>query len=213
MSVSWPQLVAAALIAVTLASVRSAFAVEEPSYDVVASDDVAELRRYVPFLVAETEVGGEFVDAGNAAFRVLFDYISGANDGRTTIAMTAPVVQQPAFDPATSVSVAEPGGEGWRVGFVVPSDFDRSTVPEPVDPRVSIRQVPQRWMVAVRFTGRWTTPRFEEHQRVAEGWAADHGYEVAGPAVWARYNPPFTPWFMRRNEVLLPVQPQATRAE
>jgi len=190
------------VVLVAFAIVRPAVAVEEPAFEIVEADGIMELRRYAPLLVAETEVAGEFADAGNAAFRVLFDYISGANDARAKIAMTAPVVQQP-----TDVAVAERSGSGWRVGFVVPSDFDRATVPGPADPRVSIREVPERLVVAVRFTGRWTADRFEQHQRLAEAWSADHGYEVVGVPVWARYNPPFTPWFLRRNEVLLPIRP------
>ncbi len=205
MSVSPLQLSAVLLVAFAL--VRPAVAVEEPEFDVVTVDGGVELRRYAPLLIAETEAAGAFADAGNAAFRVLFDYISGANDARTKIAMTAPVVQQPASDPGSPVSVTERSRDGWRVGFVVPSSFDRQSVPEPVDPRVRIREVPERLVVVVRFTGRWTTERFEQHQRLAEAWSADHGYEVVGSPVWARYNPPFTPWFMRRNEVLLPVQP------
>lgn len=205
MGISPVQLSAVVLVVFTM--IRPAAAVEEPAFEVVETDGGVELRRYAPLMVAETVAAGEFTDAGNAAFRVLFDYISGANDAGTKIAMTAPVVQQPALDPASSVSVTEPAEEGWRIGFVVPAGFGRETVPGPADPRVSIREVPERLIVAVRFTGRWTAERFERHQRLAEAWSGDHGYEIAGAAVWARYDPPFVPWFMRRNEVLLPVRP------
>jgi hypothetical protein len=199
-------LIAAVLMVVAVVSFRPAFAVEQPAYDVVESEDGLELRRYAPYLVAETEVEGEFADAGNAAFRVLFNYISGANENGTKIAMTAPVVQEAAVPSTSSVSVAEAAADGWRVGFVVPSGYDLDSVPGPADPRISIREVPERLVVAVRFSGRWTAGRFDEHERLARTWSDVHGYEISGPAVWARYNPPFTPWFMRRNEVLLPVE-------
>lgn len=190
-----------------LGAAGRAHAVEEPAYEVLDSADEVELRRYESHLVAEILVDGEFAAAGNEAFGVLFDYISGANSQQSKIAMTAPVVQEAVPAPAAPpVAVAEPGADGWRVGFVVPSEFDRSDVPRPSDPRVVIREVPKRLVVAVRFTGRWAPERFDERELVARAWSEAHGYRPAGPAVWARYDPPFVPWFLRQNEVLLPVE-------
>lgn len=205
-----PLLVAVCCAVVATSIGRTAVALEEPAYEVVETADGVELRRYAAYLVAETEVTGDFSGAGNAAFRRLFAYISGDNRSRSKIAMTAPVVQEPAGERiAMTAPVVQEGSDGlWRVGFVVPSTFDRDTVPEPTDDRVAIREVPARLVAAARFSGRWRVSRFGQYEAVVRDWIAARGYEAAGPAVTARYDPPFKPWFMRRNEVLVPVRIQ-----
>ena len=112
------------------------------------------------------------------------------------IAMTAPVTQ-------------EPGPTGWRVAFLLPSSYTWETAPEPTDQLVTLRRVSARRMAAVRFSGTWAASRFEAHEHKLRSFIARHGLRIAGPPEYARYNPPFTPWFLRRNEVLIPVEPVA----
>lgn len=184
-----------------------ALAVEEPEYEVVASHGELELRRYAPMILAETRVEADFEGAGNEAFRRLFRYISGDNRAQAKIAMTAPVVQEAASRKIamTAPVVQEADEEGWRVAFVLPAEFSWETAPLPTDSRVALRLVPERTVAALRFSGTWGEERFAEHERRLRALIAEHGLEPAGEAVSARYNPPFTPWFMRRNEVLIPV--------
>jgi hypothetical protein len=169
-----------------------AMATEEPAYEVVSSHGDVEIRRYQPMILAETRVDSQFEEAGNEAFRRLFGYISGNNTTRSKIAMTAPVVQ-------------EADASGWRVAFVVPSEFSWETTPQPTDSRVELRLVPERTMAVLRFSGTWGEARFAEHERKLRAVVEELGLRVVGEAVYARYNPPFTPWFMRRNEVMIPV--------
>ena len=169
-------------------------AVEEAEYTVVREDGDFEIREYAPAIVAETVVSGDFEDAGSAAFRKLFKYIDGNNRTGGEIAMTAPVVQ-------------EPDQSGWRVAFVLPAEYSWETAPQPTDPRVSLRLVPERTVAAVRFSGTWGEDRFAKRENELRAQLAEHGLQPAGDAVYARYNPPFTPWFMRRNEVMIPVVP------
>ena len=168
-------------------------AIEEPAYQSVLRDGDYELRDYAPYLVAETRVDAAFDEAGNIAFGRLFRYISGRNDGNRKIAMTAPVRQD-----------AVEGG-GQRIAFVVPAAFSRDSVPRPNDPSVTIREEPARRLAVLRYSGRWTEERFHDHERKLQQWIARRGLVASGPTVYARYNAPFIPWPMRRNEVLIPV--------
>jgi hypothetical protein len=169
-----------------------AMATEEPAYQLVLRDGDYELRDYAPYLVAETRVDASFEDAGNVAFRRLFSYISGGNEGSRKIAMTAPVRQ-------------DPTSGGQRVAFVVPADFTRESVPRPTDPLVSIREEPARRLAVLRYSGRWTETRFREQERLLLEWITRKGYKGMGASIYARYNAPFVPWPLRRNEVLVPV--------
>jgi hypothetical protein len=191
----------AALVASVMASPEAAMAIEQPEYTVVRQDGAFELRRYAPYLLAETEVESGFMEAGNVAFGRLFRYISGDNTARAEIAMTAPVEQ------------AREGGV-YRVAFVVPRKYDRDTVPQPTDPRVRIREVPARSIAVWRYSGRWTEENFREHERELRGKLAALGLkaEPGDSAIIARYDAPFMPWFMRRNEVLIPVTEPAASA-
>ena len=169
-------------------------AIEIPDYRVIEQDGAYELREYSPYLIAETEVEAGFMNAGNISFGRLFRYISGANTSQTEIAMTAPVEQ------------ANVDGV-YRVGFVVPKKFTRETVPKPLDPRVSIREVPARTVAVWRYSGRWTEENFREHERDLRALLVRKSLrtKAGDSAIIARYDAPFIPWFMRRNEVLIPL--------
>ena len=197
--------VIAAAVLVQLTGV--AMAIEGPAYEVVSSHGDVEIRRYEPMILAETRVDSQFEEAGNEAFRRLFGYISGDNTTRSKIAMTAPVVQEPTSQKIamTAPVVQEADASGWRVAFVVPSEFSWETTPQPTDSRIELRLVPERTMAVLRFSGTWGEARFAEHERELRAFVAEHGLRAVGEAVYARYNPPFTPWFMRRNEVMIPV--------
>ena len=182
-------------------------ALEEPAYKVIEQDGDFELREYAAYLVAETRVEAGFTDAGNVAFQRLFRYISGDNQAQEKIAMTAPVTQVKGEKIAMTAPVTQVAeGGSYRVAFIVPAKFTAETVPVPTDPRVEIREVPAQRVAVWRYSGRWTEERYDEmEQQLREAMAA-RGLTAAGPPVLARYNPPFMPWFMRRNEVLIPVE-------
>jgi hypothetical protein len=184
-----------------------ATALEKAAYTVVESHGEIELRDYQPQILVETEVAASFDDAGNLAFRRLFNYISGENMSRSKIAMTAPVTQEAGSEKIDMTApVTQEGRDGqWRIAFLLPSSYTWDTAPAPTDERVSLRQVPSQRMAAIRFSGRWGESRFQEHERKLREFITRQGLEVAGAVEYARYDPPFKPWFMRRNEVLIPV--------
>ena len=188
-----------------------AMAIEQPRFAVEDRDGAFELRRYAPYLVAETRVvGARFEEAGNVAFRRLFRYISGQNEAQQKIAMTAPVTQAPSEKIAMTAPVAQVAdADGYRVAFVVPAKYTRETVPRPLDPSIEIREVPGQLVAAWRYTGRWTAANYRENEAFLRARMQARSLVAAGPPVLARYDPPFMPAFLRRNEILIPVQARA----
>lgn len=197
------------ILAVGLIGIVSgcATSVEQAGYQVLGKAGKLELRDYSPLVVAETVVDGSMEDAGGKAFRRLFGYISGKNRSQTRIEMTAPVTQEPASE---KIAMTAPVGqqrhaEGWVVSFAMPAGYALADLPLPEDPKVVLRQVPASRMAAIRYSGTWSEKRYNQHEGELREWIARMGYSSLGEPVWARYNPPFTPWFLRRNEILIPV--------
>ena len=185
-------------------------AIEEAEYRVIQKFDDIELRDYSPAIVAETFVNGDFQDAGSRAFRKLFKYISGKNTAQDKIAMTSPVTQEkrPEKIAMTSPVGQRPAKEGWVVSFMMPASYTMDTIPNPTDPQVVIREIPAYRAAVIQYSGRWTEKNFQEHLALLQDWMVKSEIKAAGEPVWARYDPPFKPWFMRRNEILIPVQQQ-----
>ncbi len=182
-------------------------AIEEAPYKVLKSSDQFELREYAPHVLAETIVDGDQEGAGNKAFRRLFRYISGDNRSRARVAMTAPVSQEKAGE---KISMTTPvgqqrDGDKWAVSFMMPSAYTLETLPTPDDPLITLRQVPARQMAAVRYSGFWSESNYRDNLKELQEWVRSQGFTAAGEPVWARYDPPWTLWFLRRNEILIPV--------
>jgi hypothetical protein len=199
----------AALFAV-LAS-ATAMAIEEPRFKVLEQQGSFELREYPAYVVAETRVEAGFESAGNIAFQRLFKYISGNNVARQEISMTAPVTQSRNESRGEKIAMTAPvsqvaDGDAYLVAFTLPAAYTLQTAPKPVDPNVHIRKVPAQVMASWRYTGRWTESNYRDNERLLREQVAKRGMVVSGEPILARYNPPFTPWFMRRNEVLIPVK-------
>ena len=187
---------AALLVAALIMADLPAHALEEPSYEVVSSSEDYELRRYAPYVVAQTQVRGDFSTAGNRAFRILAGYIFGRNEEQEKMAMTAPVTSHASEQDAQ-----------WVYRFVMESKYTLDSLPTPVDPRVSIKPIPGKLFAVRRFRGSWSAQNIAGHEAKLRDAIALDGLSHTGPLLVARYNPPFTPWFMRRNEVMLEVTP------
>lgn len=187
----------------------TAMALEQPKYTVVSRDSGVEFRQYQDYLVVETEVTGsvDFDAAGNEGFRRLFRYITGANDGGSDIAMTAPVTQDmPGVEIAMTAPVAQDAmAGGWRVAFMLPASYTLKTAPRPTDKRVSIRRVPGELVASVRYSGRWTSKNVENYTARLRTALQVAGVTAIGKPLVARYDPPYMPPFLRRNEISIPV--------
>jgi hypothetical protein len=186
---------------------RMGMAIEEAKYDVLKREGNFELRQYQPQIVAETLVEGDFQEVGNEGFRRLYDYISGRNRTKQSIPMTTPVSQEVTSQkiPMTAPVNLEKVGEIWRITFLMPSHYTMETLPEPIDSRVKLKKVPGLLMAALKYSGTWSRKRYEEKEKRLRELIQRRGFKTVGEPVFARYNPPFMPWFLRRNEVLIPV--------
>lgn len=200
---------AVAIIAaiIILSGVGTVMAIEEAPYKVVKAAGLFELRDYAPHVLAEVVVDGDLEGAGNKAFRRLFRYITGENRSQGKISMTAPVSQEAAGE---KISMTAPVGQQrvqdkWSVSFTMPASQTLESLPVPTDPGITLRQVPARRIAAVRYSGFWSEKNYLRYRGELEKWIRDNGLSVSGTPIWARYNPPFTLWFMRRNEILIPV--------
>jgi len=201
------KLVTIALSAIFLGMAANVMAIEEAQYSVLLKDEALEIREYAPSIVAEVVVNGEFEKASNVAFRKLFKYISGRNSSRSKIAMTAPVSQESQSEKiAMTAPVGQRAtGQGWVVSFMMPASYTMDTIPIPQDTSVALRELPAYRAAAIRYSGTWSEKRYQSHLLLLRNWIEENSLEPAGQPVWARYNAPFTPWFMRRNEILMPI--------
>jgi len=207
----WPVLrsLVAPIAFVALLAPMPGHAIEEPAYAVERTIGDVEVRHYTPYVVAEVVLPGSANDAGNDAFRILAGYIFGKNKGDRTLAMTAPVTQAAApvklEMTAPVTQTAAPGG--WIVQFVLPRGLTRATAPEPVDERVTLRDVPSGRVAVIRYSGTWSQANYEEHLALLRTALRSAELTASGEPLLARYDPPFKPWFLRRNEIWLHLSP------
>ncbi len=201
------------VLVVLLSCGGSALAYEQPEYHVVRKYEDFELRRYASYVVAETIVSGEFDEVGNEAFRILAGYISGKNRKQSKIPMTAPVSQSSVETSGEKIAMTIPVVQtpnektqgAYIFSFIMPSKYTLDTLPQPEDSRIRFRQVSARLLAARRYSGTWSEKRYKDNEaRLLEAVNAV-GLSVVGEPIFARYNSPFTLWFLRRNEVLVEV--------
>jgi len=180
-------------------------AIEEPDYEVIRTFEQVELRHYAPYVVAEVVLDATAEDAGSQAFPILAGYIFGKNKGERKFAMTAPVTQTavPVKMAMTAPVIQSAAPGGMRVQFVLPKGVTLDSAPEPLDPRVQLRLVPASQWAAIRYSGMWSQANYDEHLALLQAALALAGVATQGEPVLARYDAPFTPWFLRRNEIWL----------
>jgi hypothetical protein len=203
------------VLAIGILTAGAAMATERLAYRTIEQEGQFELRLIEPHVVAETFVEGDFESVGNEGFRRLVEYIGGANRTQARISMTAPVVQEPTSEEiAMTAPVAqEKVGDRYRIAFLMPSKHTLDTLPRPADTRIRLRAEPMRRVAAIRYTGFWSRSRYDDHERRLREWLERRGLEPVSEPVWARYDPPFMPWFLRRNEILIEVgEPGAATA-
>lgn len=182
-------------------------AVEEPDYQVVRELPGVEVRQYAGYAVAEVVVPGPSDEAGNRAFPILAGYIFGKNKGERKLAMTAPVTQTAApvkLDMTAPVTQSATDG-GFLVQFVLPKGVTASTAPEPVDARIRLRDVQPGPVAVIRYSGFWSEENYNQHLAQLQAALRNAKLSWEGEPVYSRYNAPFTPWFLRRNEIWLPL--------
>lgn len=192
--------------------------IETPKYTLIEKKKGYELREYAAYIRAEVTLEGEYRDTLYGGFRKVADYIFGNNTGSADIAMTAPVLQdQPAAPKSEKIAMTAPvlqdqpatsGKEGaskYTVAFVMPSQYTLETLPKPNNAEVQLRQVPAQRYAVMKFSWYATEARAQRKiKALLERMQAD-GLSPAGPAMVAQYDPPWTPPYMRKNEIHIPV--------
>lgn len=174
---------------------------EKQKYEVIDVFGEVELRHYPACQVASVVVSGDSETAGNRGFRPLVQYISGGNQRRESIAMTAPVIQEPV------------GPNRYEISFVLPSEYQLSDLPDPEDSKVTVHTVPEHHALVYKFAGTWSDNRFIEAERILRNslealvTSKRLSASVSNEVYIARYDPPWKPGFLRRNEVLIKVTP------
>jgi hypothetical protein len=161
---------------------------ESPDYGVIRSEGNFELREYPESMLVTTPMKQH---AGNGAFMRLFRFISGRNERSEKISMTTPVLMS--------------SGEG-TMGFIVPREVARRGVPRPSDPGISVITMPASPYASYRFSGYGNPSTWGKAVDLLEGWMKQEGLKASGTPLYAGYNPPWTPGFLRRNEILIPVR-------
>jgi hypothetical protein len=178
--------------------------VEQPDYTVTITDGAIEIRSYGPMIAAETEVKGEREAAINEGFRLVAGYIFGANKPNAKIAMTAPVQQQSTRKIAMTAPVTQQTtGDSWTVRFIMPSKWTLETLPVPNDTRVTLKPMPAKRMLVIRFSGSANDSLIQTKTDELRRYAAEKVLATVGEPLLAFYNPPWTLPFFRRNEIML----------
>lgn len=189
-------------------------ATEEPSYTILNQTEDFELRRYDPQIVAQTWVTGTQNEAGNKGFKILADYIFGNNTApsgdSSKISMTSPVKMQPQTGESKKIAMTAPVAmqeqDGkWRVRFVMPSKYTMQTLPKPNNSKVSIIEVPTQTYGVIKFSGLVGEKKVAAKTQALEDWMQN--LTIIGTPEMARYDPPWTLPFMRRNEIMIEYQP------
>ena len=202
----WRASIGALLAVLSLSTVpMPVHATEEPSYQVVREFSGIEVREYAAYTVAEVVVAGPAGEAGGQAFPVLAGYIFGKNKGERKFDMTAPVTQTAApvkMEMTAPVTQSVQAG-GFLVQFVLPKGVTVANAPEPLDARIQLREVAPHQVAVVRYSGFWSEANDNEHLLKLQSALKAANLVWTGDPVFSKYDPPFKPWFLRRNEVWL----------
>ncbi|NTU54538.1 MAG: heme-binding protein [Chlorobiaceae bacterium] len=182
----------------------------EPPYKLLKHDGPFEVRQYGPMVIAETFLNEtDYGVASGKGFNRLAGYIFGKNRSKTSISMTAPVLQERNSEKLsmTAPVLQQPDRGGWRMAFVLPEGFTLQSAPEPLDPEVKLRELPPSTVAVVTFSGLHSSANLEKYGRQLQQWLEKQGYRVISEPKLASYDPPWTLPFLRRNEVQIKIVP------
>ena len=196
------------LLTIAMLSSLPAWAeIEQPNYEVILEKDIFAIRDYTSVMAVETEVFSSRKEAASDAFRKLFRYISGENEDNLEISMTAPVAQ------TLANQNDDDSAERWIVRFFIPKNMAEENIPLPSEKGVTVSKLKAQRFASVSFRGSQSDKKIEENKAKLKAFITQNGYEVSGRPIYAFYDPPFIPWFLRDNEILLPVKLNQKNAE
>ena len=195
--------------ALYLCAPLNVMATEEPKYKLIEKSGDFELRQYHPMLIAEVLVDGNMNQASSKGFRLIADYIFGNNITKTgssrKINMTAPVTIEPISEKIsmTKPVTLEKVSDQWRVNFVMPSQYSLDTIPYPNNKQIMLREIPARQVATLRFSGFANVENTTNKTQELLKWMDKNNLIPTRSVELARYNPPWTLPFLRRNEIIV----------
>lgn len=206
-------LLTSTLIMSSSCSVFGVESVEEAPYQSVLKEAPFEIRDYASFVVAQTSIQASRNEAGNKAFRILFDYISGNNESNSKISMTAPVIAKAEANSSEKIAMTAPvlaqqAGEAWVYSFVLPNKYSIDNAPSPLNPKVTLVETEPRRVATIRYSGRDNEQSRARNTEALMKWIEAEGLVQQSTPRWAGYNPPWTLPSQRRNEVLIDIATQ-----
>ena len=176
--------------------------VEVPAYKILKKEQNIEIRQYPPLIIAEVKTAGSRQASISDGFRILADFIFGNNEGEKQLSMNGPITQQEGIKIAMTAPVQQEKTDAeWAISFIMPSKFSIDTIPNPINDRIKIIQIPPKRYAVVTFSGRSTEENLTTHTNELEKYINGSNYSKAGNAKYAFYNPPWTLPFLRRNEI------------
>ena len=187
---------------------------EELKYDIISKSGDIEIREYQAYIAAVASMKGPYEEIQGDLFRVLAAYIFGKNTTDSTIAMTAPVQMNPETkDSSEQIAMTAPvviqaESEGiWKMAFSMPSKYTMQNLPKPLDPEVTLVEVPAKKFAVIRFSGSFDNleKRRDKAEELSKWLSTQPQYKKLSDPVFAGYDPPFTLPFLRRNEVLIEI--------
>ena len=183
-------------------------AVEEPDYQIIDRELDFEIRHYKEYLVAEVSLNGDFSSSGGQAFRILAGYIFGDNTAKQKMNMTSPVESQSSLSEemamtAPVISIADNGNYIYR--FVMEKKYTLDSLPVPNNSRIKLKKINPRFMAVKKYSGTWSEENYNEQKKELLEYLNKKNIPVIGLPIFARYNAPFVPWFLRRNEVMIEI--------
>ena len=189
---------------------NSLMATDEPEFRLILKVDKFEIREYSPKIIAQIEVFGDFDDASSKGFKILADYIFGnnkSNDGNSRIEMTAPVEMEPL---PQKINMAKPvltegNDNNWIVSFIMPNEFTLETLPKPNNKSIKILSLPKEKYAVIVFSGLVRESSYQEKETLLNQFIEEKKLKTSGEIKIARYNPPWTLPFFRRNELMIKV--------
>ena len=195
----------------SLITSKTAMAIEEPKFNLIAKENAFELRAYQSKIIAEVTIDAGMSESSSKGFRLIADFIFGNNTSREggseKISMTAPVS---VYEKSEQISMTAPLGvqevkDGWKVYFVMPSKYTLDSLPKPNNAQVSIKQIPAKKFAVIRFSGLVDEEKMNKKVKDLNEWIVSRNLKPISNPELARYNPPWTLPFLRRNEVMVEV--------
>jgi hypothetical protein len=187
---------------------NTTMATEEPEFKIILEEGNFQVREYDPKIIAQVEVEGDFDEASSRGFKLLADYIFGNNllDGASKkISMTSPVEMSPLAENLlmTSSVMDDQVNNKWSINFVMPQEFSLDTLPKPNNFQVNIIEVPKEKYAVIVFSGLVRESSYAEKAELLSNYLKENSFKQQGAIKIARYNPPWTLPFFRRNELMV----------